>query len=383
MNLLFITHYTGRGGGESVQLNLMSELAPRGHRMVLVTPQLGKFNELAAKFGVESHVIPFRGASTLFVPWLYKRFPVVTQLAALLKELQIDLIHSDYHALPFAVGAGQRTHIPVLWNAMGGWFAIKRWQHGFFRAQVTRSIAITDTVRRELLDGSWMPLDRMPIIIPGVNPDELSPGSVNGNAVREKIGIAANVPLVSLIGRFQHIKGQHIFLEMAQRILATRPDVHFVLAGDNVFNVAKDEVYKQQIIQTVEQDATLRAHVHFLGFWPDSREVLAASDVIACTSYAESLGMVVIEGMSMGRAVVSTRAGGPAETVIDGETGLLVTPGDAQAFADATLRLLNDPELRDQIGRQARQHVINNLSVRAYADQIERLMQEMITAKRI
>jgi len=44
---------------------------------------------------------------------------------------------------------------------------------------------------------------------------------------------------------------------------------------------------------------------------------------------------------------------------------------------------LNDPELRDQIGRQARQHVINNLSVRAYADQIERLMQEMITAKRI
>lgn len=378
MNLLFITHYTGRGGGESVQLNLMSELAPRGYTMHLVTPQLGKFNELASAYGVQSHVIPFRGASTWFIPFLYKRFPVVGQLTRLLHELQIDLIHSDYHALPFAVGAGKRAQIPVLWNAMGGWFAIKRWQHGFFRAQVTRSVAITATVRRELLDGSWMPLEQMPILIPGVNPDELRPGVVSGTAVRKKIGVAPDVPLVSLIGRFQHIKGQHIFLAMAQRILAQRPDVHFALAGDNVFNVAKDEKYKQQIIQTVENDPKLRERVHFLGFWPDSREVLAASDVIACTSYSESLGMVVIEAMSMGRAVVSTSAGGPSETVIDGETGLLVEPGDPVAFAEATLTLLNDPDLHAKIGAQARAHVIEHLSVCAYADQMERIMQEMV-----
>jgi glycosyltransferase involved in cell wall biosynthesis len=378
LNLLFITHYTGRGGGESVQLNLMSELAPRGYTMHLVTPQLGKFNELAAAYGVQSHVIPFRGVSTWFVPFIYKRLPVVASLTRLVHDLKIDLIHSDYHALPFAVGASERTHVPVLWNAMGGWFAIKRWQHDFFRSQVTRSVAITDTVRRELLDGSWLPLEKMPILIPGVNPDELKPGVVSGAAVREKIGIAPEVPLVSLIGRFQHIKGQHIFLEMAQRILVQRPDVHFALTGDNVFNVAKDEHYKQQIIQTVENDPKLRAQVHFLGFWPDSREVLAASDVIACTSYSESLGMVVIEAMSMGRAVVSTSAGGPSETVIDGKTGFLVEPGDPAAFAEATLKLLNDPALRVQLGTQARAHVIEHLSVRTYADQMERIIQDMV-----
>jgi glycosyltransferase involved in cell wall biosynthesis len=201
---------------------------------------------------------------------------------------------------------------------------------------------------------------------------------VSGAPVREKIGIAEGVPLVSLIGRFQHIKGQHIFLEMARRVLMKRPDVHFALAGDNVFNVAKDERYKRQIIQTVHDDPMLRERVHFLGFWGDSREVLAASDVIACTSYSESLGMVVIEAMSMARAVVSTNAGGPAETVVDGETGFLVPSGDSATFAEITLRLLDDPALRERIGAQARDHVIRKLSVRAYANQIERLMEEMV-----
>lgn len=379
LRLLFITHYSGRGGGESVQLNLMGELAERGYTLHLVTPQAGVFNDMAGKLGVTSHVIPFRGASVYFVPWLYKRLPIVARLTDLIKTLDIDLIHSDYHALSFAVGAGQRTGVPVLWNAMGGWFAIKRWQHGFFRSQVTRKLAITETVRHDLIgDSGWLRPEEMTVIIPGVNPAELHPDRVTGDAVRAQVGIGSETPLVSLIGRFQYIKGQHIFLEMARRVLATRPDVHFVLAGDNVFKVAVDEDYKRQIIETVRQDALLRERVHFLGFWPDSREVLAASDVIACTSYSESLGMVVIEAMSMGRAVVSTRVGGPSETVIDGVTGLLAPSGDAAAFAERVSMLLADPGWRERLGRQARQHVIDTLSVSVYADRVAVVMAEMV-----
>ena len=59
----------------------------------------------------------------------------------------------------------------------------------------------------------------------------------------------------------------------------------------------------------------LRDRVAFLGFWPDAREVMAASDVIVCSSRFESLGMAVIEAMAMGCAVVSTRVGGPSETM--------------------------------------------------------------------
>jgi len=88
-----------------------------------------------------------------------------------------------------------------------------------------------------------------------------------------------------------------------------------------------------------------------------------------CSSRFESLGMVVIEAMAMGRVVVSTRVGGPSETVIDGQTGYLVKAGDSAAFADRVLMLLNNPTLRAQIGTAARRHVESALSVARYADQ--------------
>jgi glycosyltransferase involved in cell wall biosynthesis len=266
---------------------------------------------------------------------------------------------------------------------MGGWFALRPWQYGFFRHQVTRSIAITDTVRRELLhDPRVMPLSQMEIIIPGVDPEAYRPGVVTGDKVRAQIGIGPEVPLVSLIGRFQHVKGQHIFIEMARLVLEKAPETHFALAGDNVFGVAADEAYKAQIIALVDADPRLRERVHFLGFWPDSREVVAASTIIACTSYAESLGMVVIEAMSMGAVVVSTRGGGPSETVVDGETGFLAEPGAPPAFAEKVLQLLQDPNLRARIGAQARAHVLANLSIARYADRFEQVAHALVAAGR-
>ena len=192
--------------------------------------------------------------------------------------------------------------------------------------------------------------------------------------MRARLGIDSTTPLVSLIGRFQHIKGQDVFIDMARRILHTRPDVHFALAGDNVFGVSADEQFKQRLHAEVAADAQLAARLTFLGFWPDAREVIAASDVIVSTSRSESLGMAIIEAMAMGRAVVSTRVGGPSETICDGQTGFLVAAEDAAAFAERTLELLGDPERRRQIEQAARAHVESSLTVSRYADQIVALL---------
>jgi glycosyltransferase involved in cell wall biosynthesis len=373
--ILFASHYTGLGGGESVQLGLMRELIARGYQLHLVTPRPGTFVETAAKLGVEAHVIPFRGASTYFIPALYTHWPVVPRLAALIQQTQTTLIHSDYHTLPYMVGAGERQQVPVLWNAMGGWFAIKPWQYAFFRKRVARCIAITESVRHDLLAKPFMPLAEMPVLLPGIDPVKFAPGVVSGDPVRDRLGIAADVPLVSLIGRFQQVKGQDVFLDMAQRIAAIRPDVHFALAGDNVFGVKVDEQFKAQLHAQVAADPNLQTRVTFLGFWPDAREVIAASDVIVCSSRFESLGMAVIEAMGMGRAVVSTRVGGPSETIMDGQTGCLVTAGDAAGFAARTLELLNDRVLRERIGKAARAHVEAALTVSRYADQFVALIE--------
>ncbi|MHB8628203.1 MAG: glycosyltransferase family 4 protein [Aggregatilineales bacterium] len=374
--LLFASHYVGMGGGESVQLSLMAELIARGYRLHLLTPRAGTFVSAAVALGVQTHTLPFRGASTYFIPAVYTRWPVVGRMASVLRQITPDLIHSDYHTLPYSVGAGERVGVPVLWNAMGGWFGIKAWQRAFFSQRVWHCMAITASVRRDLLGPHpFMPPDRMPVLMPGVDPVRFAPNVVSGEVIRARIGIDATTPLVSLIGRFQHVKGQDVFLDMARRIAVELPAARFALSGDNVFGVAADERFKRQIVKTVEADPMLRERVTFLGFWPDSREVMAASDVIVCSSRFESLGMAVIEAMAMGRPVVSTRVGGPSETVLDGETGYLVDSGDAEAFARRVMTLLADPDLRAQIGTAARRHVESTLTVRRYADQFVALIE--------
>ena len=268
---------------------------------------------------------------------------------------------------------------------MGGWFAIKRWQHNFFRTQVAQSIAITESVRRDLLGTPpFMAPDRMPVLIPGVDPTRFAPDVVSGAAVRAKIGIDTQTPLVSLIGRFQQVKGQDVFLAMARLIADQRPEVRFALSGDNVFGVAADEQFKQQIITTVENDPVLKVRITFLGFWPDAREVIAASDVIVCPSRFESLGMTVIESMAMGRAVVSTRVGRcPSETVRDGETGYLVAAGNVPGFAARTLDLLDDPAKRSAISDAARRHVESALTITRYADQVTQVIDRLVSQRRM
>ena len=370
VTLLFVSAYSGIGGGENVQLNLIRALDRERFRVHLLAPREGQLTEAARALDVTVHTLPFRGASAWFVPAIWARFPATGRMAALMERIGAQVIHSDYHALPYAVPAAQRVSAPVIWNAMGWWFPARPWQRAFFRDRVRQIVAITQAVRDRWLarSGHFLPPERIPVLVPGVDVDAFHP-AVDGAPVRERIGVGADVPLVGMIARFQRVKGHDVFLEMAAHVLAEMPQVHFVVAGENVFGVARDEAYKRAVLRRARSDPQLRAAVHYLGFWPDAREVLAAADVLVCPSRFESFGMVHLEAMAMARPVVSMNNGGPAETVRDGVTGFLVPPEAPRALADKVLALLRDPALRERMGRAGRAHVLAHFTAAGYARQ--------------
>jgi glycosyltransferase involved in cell wall biosynthesis len=94
--------------------------------------------------------------------------------------------------------------------------------------------------------------------------------------------------------------------------------------------------------------------VRVLGARLDVPDLMHAADVVCLTSATEGLPMVLLEAMSLGRAVVATAVDGVTDVVAPGETGLLVPRGDAVAFADALLRLNRSPSLQDDLGRGGR-----------------------------
>ncbi|MEL7673265.1 MAG: glycosyltransferase family 4 protein [Chloroflexota bacterium] len=380
--LLFVSAYTGLGGGESVQLNLMGALDRAQWALHLATPREGQLPQAARALGVKTHVVPYRGVPTWFAPPVWRRLPAARRLASLARAIGADAIHTDYHSLPFAVAAAQSNRIPVIWNAMGWWFPVHPWQRGFFRDDITRIVAITEAVRdRWLGPRPFMPRERVRVVVPGVDPAVFHPG-VDGSPVRLRLDIGPDAPLAGMIARFQHVKGHDVFQAMARRVLDQMPEARFVVAGENVFGVSKDEAYKQSILQAARDDPALGAALTYLGFWDDAREVIAAADVIVCPSRFESLGMVHLESMAMARPVVSMNNGGPAETVVEGQTGYLVPPDDPDALADRVVRLLRDPALRGRMGEAGRARVLARYTARGYAEQMAALFDEAIGSAR-
>ncbi len=376
-NLLFTSWYVGLGGGETDLISLAQHLDTDRYTPHLLLPHDGQLAEHWRAAGWPVHIVPFRGATTWFVPSIWARFPVVKTLRTLIAQHDIRAVHSDYHSLPFALPAARAAGIPLLWTCWGWWFRPKPWQKNFYRsidAIFARSVAIRDGF---LGDPPFMAPEALPIVYSGVDTERFHPG-IDGDSVRADAGVAADAPVVVLIARFQSVKGHHIFQAMARQVAQQMPEARFIVAGEDVHGVAADADYKAQILRTQQADPLLRERLHYIGFRDDVERVIAAADVVVCSSEFESYGRSIVEAMACQTPVVSTRRGGPSETVVDGETGYLVDPSDEAGLARQVLALLRDPDLRRRMGVAGRQRVEAHFSARATAQPYTALFDQWL-----
>ena len=366
IRVLFTSWYTGLGGGETDLLTLAGALDRSRYEPHLLAPAEGPLTDRWRESGSPVHILPYRGASTFFVPAIWARFPVVERMTELLRRQKIGLVQSDYHTLPLIARAARQTGIPASWTVWGWWFKPKPWQRAFFR-QFPQAAARSRAIRNGFLgEPPFMPAEQMPVIYAGVDSERFRPG-LDGAALRREIGITEDALVVAMVARFQPVKGHHTFQAMARKILEDLPETRFIVAGDDVFGVAADRRYRDEILANAKASAGLRDRLHYLGFRGDVESVYAAADVFVCPSDFESYGVANLEAMSCALPVVSTRRGGPTETIVDGVTGFLVDPGDAKALAERVLRLLRDSSLRKELGAAAREHVKSGFSVEAEA----------------
>jgi glycosyltransferase involved in cell wall biosynthesis len=218
-----------------------------------------------------------------------------------------------------------------------------------------------------------MPPDKVELIYSGVDTERFRPG-VDGSQVRADAGVPTRAPLVALLARFQDVKGHDVFQDMARQVARMIPEAHFIVAGENTQTGADNE-YKTRILEAAANDSLLKSSLHYLGFRADTERVIAAADVVVCSSHFESYGMVNIEAMASGKPVVSTNKGGPSETVADGVAGYLVPPGDAAGLALQVIALLENAALRTRMGTAGRARVEELFSVKAMAAQYMRIIE--------
>lgn len=378
VRILFTSWYTGLGGGETDLLTLAASLDPARYQPHLLLPAEGPLGDTWRTRGWPLHITHWRGASTWFVPFIWARFPVVQRMAALIEQEEIDLIHADYHTLPLIAPAAQQAQRPLIWTCHGWWFHPRPWQRAFFR-QIDAGVARSEAIRDGFLGRPpFMPPASLPVIYSGIDTERFHPG-IDGLRLRFQTSIPADAPLVAMVARFQPVKGHHTFQQMARQVALQIPEAHFVVAGEDTFGVASDAVYRDEMLAAAEADPLLRRRLHYIGFREDVERVYGAADVIVCASDFESYGKANLEAMACGKAVVSTNRGGPAETILDGETGLLVPPGDPAALAANVIRLLRDPAERERLGQAGRNRIESVFAADSAARAYETIFDGLIS----
>ncbi len=162
------------------------------------------------------------------------------------------------------------------------------------------------------------------------------------------------------VGRLTAIKGLRVLMDALERARAVNPAIDLTLIGDG-----EDRPW-------VEAEAARLGGVTCLGFRSQAEvaAALADHDAFVLPSFAEGVPVVLMEAMASRRPVIATRVGGVAELVEDGQSGLLVAPGDAQALSQAILRLADDADLRVRMGAAGRATVTADFDVEIEARRI-------------
>jgi glycosyltransferase involved in cell wall biosynthesis len=191
------------------------------------------------------------------------------------------------------------------------------------------------------------------------------------NLMAERRRLCGDAPVVGFIGRFVRYKGLSVLIDALTRL----DGVHAILIGDGPLRRQTEEQ---------AQIAGIADRVHFLGTVDEPTKIrrLAMMDMLLLPSVetTEAFGLVQIEAQLMSVPVVASRLPtGVTDVNIDGYTGLLVPPGDAEALARTISRLIDDPDLAARLGTAGRAHALKHFTFEVFTQRIEELFEAVLS----
>jgi glycosyltransferase involved in cell wall biosynthesis len=327
---------------------------------------------LQFNFTPPRRALEFRKLAKYFVSFC----PSLIQTALALRSVHADIVHVNTLYNLQSAFAAKVAGLPLVWHVreMGSDSAPARVMLQFVGAFATRCIAISKAVAGTVPNCD----DRLRVVYDGIELDRFQ-GPFDDARTRASLGVPADVPLVTTVGRIEPWKGQHVLVEAIPGILAECPDARILIVGGPAVN--KPE-YERGLRERCESLGVAKS-VIFTGVRKDIPEIMAASAVIILPSATpEPYGLTVIEAMAAGCPVIATAAGGPLESLADGETGWLVPPKDSTAIAERVTALLKTPGERDRIGAKGRERARTLFDVKRSVSEMADLFEEVARERR-
>ncbi len=325
---------------EILERDIQTELLLQKNRFDLSV--VGRLVEMVQ--GEQYDVIHAHGARANFIAWQLKRrvnTPIVTT------------VHSDY-LMDF-----DGVYKKLLYTAINK-HALKKMDY---------YIAVSSEFKRMLIRRGFTP-NKIYTVYNGMDyslPCEFV--SKETFAARCGIPYDPNKVYVGIIGRFDKVKNHAMFLRAAKQVLAQRNDVEFVLAGEGPL---------ENNLKNYCKENGIADKVHFVGFIKDIYSFIHFIDINTLTSFSESFPYVLLEGAKMSKPTVCSAVGGIPDLILEGETGMLVPSDDDAALGRKLLELIDQPQLREELGKNLHELAVSHFSNEHLAETHMQLYQAIL-----
>lgn len=373
-NILYISPFSHRGGGEISLLAILKNLDKKRFKLSLVCYAEGFLVEKARELGID--VIVFKR------DYLFSNFSILWKLFRYIRKNNIHMVHVNCLDIRAGIAAWLAKvpfvgHLRVVFP-----FTLR---DRLFARLSQKVIAVSNAVVDSFCRRKPSYRHKF-IVIP--NAVEL-PDSLNPAPLRGEYDISKNTKLVGSVGRIDPYKGFEYFLIAAAFVKKQRSDVFFFIIGDVAQGDREDMTYLDRLKrQTAELN--LQDRLFFTGFREDILKVIKALDILVVPSIVikkdrgeitEGFGRVAIEAMAVGVPVVASKIGGLTGIVEDNVSGMLVPPGNSIAIAEAVLSILANEVKAKALGEAGRKRVEKFFTIQQQADKIKKLYLEILQEK--
>jgi len=359
-------------GTERHICELASGLANSGIRVAIACPVPSAIAKHASAAGIQIWPISKNGS----IDWR-----AIWKLRCLCLENRFDIIHSHNGRTAFIAaiatalaGRGRCVYTqhflePSYVSRRGIRAKFSRIIHRWVDRRTAHLIANSLATCRGAIERGEAKTDGVTVIPNGIAGPDLS--ALRPRAlVREDLGVPG-VPLVVCAARLEPEKDVATLVDAMKLVVCRYPEAVCLIAGEGSL---------RRELQDRISRLGLEKSVRLLGFRADVMSIMNAGDLFVLPSLAEPFGLVLVEAMSLGKAVIAIAAGGPVEIVEQGKTGLLVPPQSPREMAAAIGQLLASHETRQQMGNRGEARYRAEFTVERMAQQTLSVYQSVLAA---
>ncbi len=321
------------------------------------------------------------GITPYLLNWRNKALPLLAarRLAAIIDREAVDVVHmhwgKDMALAAFAKRFSRRKPRLVSTRQMQITRPKRDFYHNFIYRQVDLNITITRSLAEAMRD--FLPpscRERVTPLYYGVAAPQDFIDSEQRDAMRAEMGVSQQTFLVGLIGRVKRYKGQHLLVEAVERLLAEDEDVAAVIVGH-----AMEEGYLRDLKQRVKQQK-LEQRIIFRDFTDNVQQLMQACDTVVLTTVEETFGLVLVEAMRAGVAVVGSNRGGVPEIIDHGTTGLLFESGSSESLYQQLRRYYDEPSLRVSLAQAGKCFADEQFDEQHHFPALRGLLQQVVSA---